>query len=75
MRDGAGWNSERYDWIEVIKNMRIDGLYLESIFKIGVFYDIKDNKKVVLYVINSFSCTLHRSVNTLYGGWETEADS
>ncbi|KAG4068443.1 hypothetical protein HA402_004783 [Bradysia odoriphaga] len=56
LRDGYDWKSGHFDWIEVKKNMQIDGFYLESIFELGFYNDFTDEKKIVFYV-NSFKFT------------------
>lgn len=48
--EGDNWKSEHFNWIDVKKNMQIDGFYVESIFEFGFDYDLKDDKKTVLYV-------------------------
>ncbi|XP_037031520.1 neprilysin-2-like [Bradysia coprophila] len=50
LRDGDDWKSGQYDWIEVKKNMQIDGFYLESIFTVGFYDDFADDNRIVFYI-------------------------
>lgn len=63
LREGVNWKSEQFNWIEVKKNMQIDGFYLESIFELGFDYDFKDDKRNVFYV-NTLTSIKCRSAKT-----------